>query len=61
MRPLSRRSRTVAEDGALQLGLIDERHPAEITHPDFPDERPVVCRNPARAAERAHLFPHAVL
>lgn len=43
----------LARDGALQLGLFDERDLAEITHPDFPGERLVVCRNPALAAERA--------
>ena len=45
--------RNLAQDGALQLGLFDERNLAEITHPDFPGERLVVCRNPALAAERA--------
>ncbi len=45
--------RTLAEDGALQLGLFDERNLAEISHPDFPGERLVVCRNPALALERA--------
>ena len=45
--------RTLAQDGALQLGLFDERNLAEISHPDFPGERLVVCRNPALAAERA--------
>jgi transposase len=43
----------LAADGVLQLGLFDERDLAEITHPDFPGERLVVCRNPALAAERA--------
>jgi Transposase DDE domain len=43
----------LAADGALQLGLFDERDLAEISHPDFPGERLVVCRNPALAAERA--------
>ena len=43
----------LASDGALQLGLFDERDLAEISHPDFPGERLVVCRNPALAAERA--------
>jgi len=43
----------LAAGGALQLGLFDERDLAEISHPDFPDERLVVCRNPALAAERA--------
>jgi len=45
--------RTLAQDGALQLGLFDERNLAEISHPDFPGERLVVCRNPALAVERA--------
>ena len=45
--------RTLAEDGVLQLGLFDERNLAEISHPDFPGERLVVCRNPALAVERA--------
>jgi hypothetical protein len=45
--------RTLAQDGALQLGLFDERNLAEISHPEFPGERLVVCRNPALAAERA--------
>lgn len=43
----------LAQDGALQLGLFDERDLAEIRHPDFPGERLVVCRNPALAAERS--------
>lgn len=41
-----------AEDGPLQLSLFDERDLAEITSPDHPGERLVVCRNPALAAER---------
>jgi hypothetical protein len=43
----------LAEGGALQLNLFDEANLAEITHPDYPDERLVACRNPALAAERA--------
>lgn len=43
----------LAEDGALQLSLFDEDNLAEITHPDYPHERLVACRNPALAAERA--------
>jgi Transposase DDE domain len=42
-----------AEGGPLQLSLFDERDMAEISSPDFPGERLVVCRNPALAAERA--------
>lgn len=41
-----------AEDGPLQMSLFDERDLAEITSPDFPDERLIVCRNPALAVER---------
>jgi hypothetical protein len=43
----------LATDGPLQLGLFDETNLAEISHPDFPGERLVCCRNPALAAERA--------
>ena len=35
-----------AEAGALQLSLFDERDLAEISSPDYPGERLVVCRNP---------------
>jgi hypothetical protein len=45
--------RTLLEQGAFQLSLFDERDLAEVTAPDFPDERLVVCRNPLLAAERA--------
>ena len=43
----------LAEGGALQLSLFDERNLAEITSPDYPGERLVVCRNPDLARERA--------
>jgi hypothetical protein len=45
--------RALVEAGDLQLGLFDERNLAEITSPEFPGERLVVCRNSALAAERA--------
>lgn len=45
--------RSLVEGGTLQLGLFDERNLAEITSPEFPGERLVVCRNPLLAAERA--------
>ncbi|HLY35305.1 MAG TPA: IS1634 family transposase [Candidatus Limnocylindria bacterium] len=45
--------RRLVEAGDLQLGLFDERNLAEISSPEFPGERLVVCRNPALAAERA--------
>lgn len=40
-------------DGPLQLSLFDEQDLAEITSPDFPDERLVACRNPLLAEDRA--------
>ena len=45
--------RALAEGGALQLGLFDERDMAAITSPDYPDERLIVCRNPDLARERS--------
>jgi transposase len=39
--------------GAIQMGLFDERHLFELTHPDFPGERLVACRNPDLAERRA--------
>ena len=45
--------RGLVEAGDLQLSLFDERNLAEITSPEFPGERLVVCRNPALAQERA--------
>jgi transposase len=45
--------RGLAEAGALQLSLFDTRDLAEITSPDYPGERLVVCRNPLLADERA--------
>jgi hypothetical protein len=37
----------------FQLSLFDEQGLCEVSSPEFPDERLVVCRNPAVAAERA--------
>jgi hypothetical protein len=42
-----------ADGGPLQLSLFDEQDLAEISHPDYPGERLVACRNPLLAAERA--------
>ena len=42
-----------ADDGPLQMSLFDTQHLAEISHPDYPSERLIACRNPALAAERA--------
>ena len=46
-------AKLAAEDGPLQLSLFDEFDLAGISHPDYPGERLVACRNPALAAERA--------
>jgi hypothetical protein len=46
--------RLLVEQGNLQLGLFDQRNLVELTHPDFPGERLVACRNPHLAALRAH-------
>ena len=35
------------------MSLFDQANLAEITHPDYPGERLVACRNPALAQERA--------
>jgi transposase len=43
-----------ADDGPLQMSLFDDQDFAEISHPDYPGERLVCCRNPALALSRAH-------
>lgn len=45
--------KALLDQGAFQLSLFDERDLAEVTSPEFPGERLVVCRNPLLAAERA--------
>src|SRR5689334_3990552 len=39
--------------GNLQLSLFDQREIAEISHPAYPGERLVACRNPLLAEQRA--------
>jgi len=46
--------RKLVEQGHIQMGLFDERNLFELTHPDFPGERLVACRNPELAKLRAH-------
>lgn len=41
------------DGGQLQMGLFDQRNLFELSHPDFPDERLVACRNPDLARRRA--------
>ena len=45
--------RQLAEAQVVVPSLFDERDLAEVTSPDFPDERLIVCRNPLLADERA--------
>jgi len=46
--------RSLVEGGALQQGLFDERNLFEFTHPDYPGERLVACRNAELGRLRAH-------
>ncbi len=43
----------LVDDGAVQMDLFDERNLCELTHPDFPGERLVACRNPQLGQRRA--------
>jgi Transposase DDE domain len=45
-------AKLAADDGPLQMSLFDTHDLAEITHPDYPGERLIACRNPALAHER---------
>jgi len=45
--------RSLAEASSIQLSLFDQRDLAEISSPDYPGERLIVCRNPLLADERA--------
>jgi Transposase DDE domain len=42
----------LVEQGAIEPSLFDQRDLAEITSPDYPGERLMVCRNPLLADER---------
>ena len=44
--------RELVEQGALQLSLLDHKNLAEITAPDYPGERLMVCHNPVLGEER---------
>jgi len=45
--------RALVDGGNVQLGLFDQRNLVEFTHPDFPGERLVACRNPQLGELRA--------
>jgi transposase len=44
--------RELVEQGALQLSLLDQKNLAEITAPDYPGERLMVCYNPVLGEQR---------
>ena len=46
--------KSLIEGEAIQLDLFDERDLFELSHPDFPGERLVACRNVELAKLRAH-------
>ena len=46
--------RTLVQGGELQLDLFDERNLFEFSHPDFPGERLMACRNVELGRLRAH-------
>jgi hypothetical protein len=46
-------AKLAAADGPLQPTLFDQQDLAEISHPDYPGERLIACRNPFLADERA--------
>jgi hypothetical protein len=46
--------RALVQGGELQLGLFDERNLFELSHPDFPGERLMACRNVDLGKLRAH-------
>src|SRR4029077_2259030 len=46
-------AKLAADDGPLQMSLFDTQDLAEISHPDYPGERLIACRNPALAVQRA--------
>jgi transposase len=44
--------RELVNEGALQLSLLDEKNLAEITAPEYPGERLMVCHNPVLEERR---------
>lgn len=46
--------RTLVGEGHVQMDLFDERNLFELSHPAYPGERLIACRNPALAQLRGH-------
>lgn len=45
--------RKLVDEGTIQLSIFDQQDLAEISSPEYPNERLIVCRNPLLAEERA--------
>jgi transposase len=45
--------KNLVTNGAIQMGLFDERNLFELKHPDFPGERLIACRNVELAHRRS--------
>ena len=45
--------KNLVTNGAIQMGLFDERNLFELKHPDFPGERLIACRNTELAHRRS--------
>ncbi len=50
----SQNIRQLVEDKSVQMSLFDERNLFELSHPDYPGERLIACRNPDLGRLRAH-------
>lgn len=48
----SKAIRRLVDEGALQLSFLDEKNLAEITSPEYPGERLMVCHNPVLEEQR---------
>jgi transposase len=46
--------RDLVEDKTVEMTLFDDRNLFEVTHPDYPGERLIACRNIELAKRRAH-------
>lgn len=44
----------LVDAGPIQMGLFDERNLYEVTHPDFPGERLIACKNFELEKKRSH-------
>jgi len=44
----------LVQDKAIQVTLFDTVNMAEVSHPNYPGQRLIVCRNPLLARQRAH-------